>query len=232
MDFTFGIVTNGNNDNFLNIIITSIREEKILNYEIIIIGNTLITGDDIVNVPFNENERSGWITRKKNIITELSRYENIVYLHDYIYFLPGWYKGQLLSGNDFTIRMDKIINYDGSRFRDWCLWVHNNNYIDTFIGRDALIPYNLKNLTKYMYISGSYWISKKYVMEEFKLNENLSWGGGEDVEWSKLVREKYNFSMNINSSVKILKQNKDRVFNEPNGDKLLKLITIDKENNK
>jgi hypothetical protein len=62
-----------------------------------------------------------------------------------------------------------------------------------------------------MYISGSYWIAKKQVMEEFPLDESLVWGESEDVEWSKRIRDKYSFDLNIRSAVKLLKI-KDRVF--------------------
>jgi hypothetical protein len=74
-----------------------------------------------------------------------------------------------------------------------------------------------------MYISGSYWVAKKHVMEEFPLEESLCWGQGEDTYWSKQVRQKYDFTMNVNSEVKILKPNKERVFNEPN-EELIKYL--------
>ena len=61
---------------------------------------------------------------------------------------------------------------------------------------------------------------------EFPLNENLTWGQGEDVLWSKQVREKYEFNMNTNSSVFIIKGGKDRVFNEPNEHKIEALKSI------
>ena len=48
-------------------------------------------------------------------------------------------------------------------------------------------------------------------MKEFPLNDNLSWGMSEDVEWSYRFKQKYQFSMNIYSKVKLLKQ-KDKVF--------------------
>jgi hypothetical protein len=220
MDFTFGIITNGSNDNYIQEIVESIYKQSIPSYEIIIVGNTNIIGNNITNIRFSETQKHAWITRKKNIITENSQYENIVYLHDYIKLEDGWYEGQLKSGNDFHIRMDKIINYDGTRFRDWCIWPHNGNEMDNIIGRDCLIPYDMTHLSKYMYISGSYWISKKHIMEEYPLNESLSWGEGEDVLWSKQVREKHNFNMNIHSSVKILKTNKDKVFLESNDFKI------------
>jgi predicted alpha/beta superfamily hydrolase len=207
----------------INEIIDSIENENIPNYEIIIVGESKIVRENTKIIPFNETIRRAWITKKKNIITQESKYENIVYLHDYVKLNDGWYNGQISSGNDFKIRMDKIINLNGERFRDWCIWPHNNNKMDNFIGRDCLIPYDIIHLSKYMYISGSYWIAKKNVMLEFPLNENLTWGEGEDVLWSKQVREKYEFTMNTNSSVKIMKKNKDRVFDEPNQEKITKL---------
>ncbi len=167
--------------------------------------------------------RRGWITKKKNIITINAKYENIVYLHDYIIFEDEWYEGQLKSGNDFKIRMDKIKDIHGNRYRDWCLWVHNGNEMDKLIGRDALIPYDMTHLTKYMYISGSYWIAKMDVMMEFPLDENLCWGEGEDVVWSKQVRVKYDFNMNPHSIVKLIKDGKDKVFDEPKNDKIILL---------
>lgn len=97
--------------------------------------------------------------------------------------------------------------------------------MDELIGRDCIIPYNFSNLTKYMYISGTYWISKKNVMLEFPLNEKLSWGESEDVEWSKRVREKYIFEMNENSSVSFLKY-KDKVFNYASPETINKLINV------
>lgn len=226
MNFTFGIITYKGNENYINQIIDSIEKENIPNYEIIIVGEFNTLREKCIVVPFDETIKQGWITRKKNIITNLSQYENIVYMHDYIRLEEGWYKGQLESGDNFHVRMDKIINFNGERFRDWCLWVHNGNEMDGIIGRDALIPYDITHLSKYMYISGSYWVAKKHVMEEFPLNEELVWGFAEDIDFSFRFRTTYNISMNIHSSVKIMKPNKDRVFNEPNEEKIKILKNI------
>jgi len=226
MDFTFGIITGGNNDSMIEEIINSIECENIPNHEIIIVGNSMVTRKNTRVINFDETLKPAWITKKKNLITENAQYENIVYFHDYIKLDAGWYHGQLTAGNNFHVRMDKIININGERFRDWCIWPHNGNFMDGVIGRDCLIPYDMRHLSKYMYISGSYWIAKKNVMIEFPLNENLTWGQGEDVLWSKEVREKYPFDMNQNSSVRIMKWGKDRVFNEPNHDKIIILKSI------
>ena len=99
------------------------------------------------------------ISEKKNIITSEAKYENIVYLHDYIEFTKEWHTEFELFGDDFDVCMNSILNPDMSRYREWCLWmddakeyVENNNY---------LIPYDIINLSSMMYISGAYWVSKK-----------------------------------------------------------------------
>ena len=213
MNFTFGVITDGNNDSNLIKLINSIASLNIPNYEIIIIGNTNISMKNINIIPFDESIKKAWITKKKNLITKNAKYENIVYTHDYIFFDSDWYNQFLKFGNDFQVCMNRIENLDGTRFRDWCLCMWYDNVISDIVGidRKCLLPYDIIDLSKYMYISGTYWVAKKDVMLEFPLDENLNWGEGEDVEWSKRVREKYNFSLNKNSIVKLLKQ-KDRVF--------------------
>jgi hypothetical protein len=85
MDFSFGIITDGNSDLNLLIIINSIYQQNIENFEIIIIGNSKIKKNDKINIiNFDESLRSSWITKKKNIISENAKYENIVFLHDYV----------------------------------------------------------------------------------------------------------------------------------------------------
>ena len=50
MDFTFGIITDGNSDNFIKLIIESIIRNNIPNYEIIIVGNTCIIPNDKITI--------------------------------------------------------------------------------------------------------------------------------------------------------------------------------------
>lgn len=42
-------------------------------------------------------------------------------------------------------------------------------------------------------------------MNEFPLNENLLHGQGEDVDWTQMVREKYIFKFNVNSTCRLLR---------------------------
>ena len=209
MNFTFGIVTDGDNDDNIDIIISSIENLKIPHYEIIIVGNSNINKKNCKVIRFNENIKNKWITRKKNIITENANFENIVYSHDYIRYDENWYSEFLKFGEDFKICTNKILNKDGNRFRDWTLWPDSLTDEFNFLNsREYIIPYEIKHLSKYMYISGSYWIAKKQIMNEFPLNENLIWGESEDVEWSNRVKRKYNFSINEYSIVHFLKNKK------------------------
>ena len=69
MNFTFGIVSNGENYNHLNSCIQSIHKQNINNYEIIIVGkidtNKVLDKNKINFIDFDENIKPGWITRKK-----------------------------------------------------------------------------------------------------------------------------------------------------------------------
>lgn len=227
MKFTFGIVTNGSSDDNLNLVIDSIEQQNIPEYQILIVGNSKVSRRNTCIIPFDESIKNAWITRKKNIITVASNYENIVYTHDYVIFEPGWYDGFLKFGDNFKVCMNKFVNPDYSRFRDWVIWPHNNNFMDSIVlpTRECLIPYDITHLSKYQYISGTYWISKKSIMMEFPLDENLTWGEGEDVEWSMRVREKYNFSFNPFSIVKSLKF-KHPAFNISTDDTNKKLMEV------
>ena len=212
MEFTFGIITSGNNFENISKTIESIKNQSIENYEIIIVGgDNIFKSVDVLHYPFDDTLKNGWITKKKNIIISKAKYENIVFMHDYIVFHKNWYKGFLKFGNDFDIAMNKIYNKDNKRFRDWCLWTNNDNFVDDIVNPElkCLLPYEVENLNEFMYISGTYWVAKRKVMEENPLNENLLWGQGEDVEWSKRVRKQYAYKMNKHSKVLLLKQKRN-----------------------
>ena len=237
MNFTFGIITNNNITNLYKII-DSIELQNIPNYEIIIVGfNTNLNKKNCTCIQFDESIYPGWITRKKNIITQNAKYENIVYMHDYIILDKNWYNGFLKYGNNFDVVINPIQKINGSRFRDWNLninFLHGMklmngkrttpiiNAPDEWIkeNENVVKKYNInlnnqthylsydddgKQWQSYIYISGSYWVAKKYVMEEFPLNENLLHGQSEDVDWIQSLRNKYVISCNKESISKLLK---------------------------
>lgn len=229
MNFSFGIITDGTSDERVKQIIFSIEKQSIPNYEIIVVGNSKCFGKNVKIIPFDETTKPAWITKKKNLITQNSQYDNIVFMHDYIKIEENWYKGFLSFGNDFKVCMTKILNYDGTRYRDWsiCAWAPILEICGLDRRYERLLPYNATKFSDIMYFSGAYWVAKKEVMEKFPLNEALCWGQSEDIEWSYRIRKNMNFSMNQHSSVKLLKS-KNPSFYEIKSDLLEKFDNMPK----
>tara|TARA_R110002012_G_scaffold234930_1_gene408617 strand:- start:21851 stop:22549 length:699 start_codon:yes stop_codon:yes gene_type:complete len=221
MKFTFGIITSGD---ISHKVIDSIYNQQIPEFEIVVVGgkSLWVKGKDypewmedknIIHIPFDETIKKGWITKKKNLITQQAKYENIVFMHDYIYLEDNWYEGFQDFGEDWDICMNIIYNSDGTRFRDWVVYddpdlnwpgggypqIHGNK------GHQMILPSYDYNKYQYMTISGTYWVAKQNIMKKHPLNENLLWGQGEDAEWSKRVLNQYKYKMNQLSSVKSLK---------------------------
>lgn len=200
MDISFGIITSSYvNDN----VIDSFLNQNIDNFEIIIVGGQNVYNNErIKHVSFDESKKRNWITRKKNIITDEAKYENILYAHDYYKLSENWYQNQK-DVLDFDVCMNKILNSDGTRFRDWCVWDDPDLCFKN--GHSIIIPDYGYDKHKFMYISGGFWISKKDFMLKNRLDETLSWGEGEDVAWSKNIRERLNYTMNEKSVINLTK---------------------------
>uniref|UniRef100_A0A6C0D4V2 Glycosyltransferase n=1 Tax=viral metagenome TaxID=1070528 RepID=A0A6C0D4V2_9ZZZZ len=220
MNFTFGINTDGNNDDFIKQIIESIEKNNIPNFEVIIVGNSKLPNtDNVTIIEFDDLEVPLWITRKKNIIIENAKYENICFLHDYVVLNHGWYEGFLKFGNDWDWCVTKIIDVHGDRFRDFTLFPYKVDYLNLhyspgedihpYFENHCLLPYDFVNnikLNKYMYISGTYFIMKRDIARVHKLDERLIHGRGEDVELSKrLHANNIIIKCNSFSSVSFLK---------------------------
>lgn len=211
MKWTFGICC-GSTTHLKSVLDSIVNQDGLHNsdFEIILVGRktdeviSILTpyannGNRIIFVDFDETIKSGWITRKKNIITQLASYDNICYMHDYVGLCVGWYKGYLVHGEQWDVCMNCIRTIDGDRFRDWILST-------AWWGGPEFYPYDDCTRTKEMYISGSYWCAKKKFMLDNPLDERRSWGQGEDVEWSFRCRDRWNYKMNKNSSVRFLKK--------------------------
>jgi hypothetical protein len=137
-------------------------------------------------------------------------------MHDYVALQPGWLKGFEEFGDDWLTCMTKVENANGQRFRDWCV-IYNDAWMNPPIDKQSppekyppgmLMRYSTTGHERWQYYSGAYFCAKRSVMTEVPLDESRYWGQGEDVQWSRLVFEKYGpeaFNMNANSTVKFLK---------------------------
>lgn len=197
------IITDGKSNNLLCQAIGSMmRELEGTPFEIIVVGPPRLAREafmaEVRHVPYRElNLASGWITKKKNMGVALARYDKVVLTHDYLAFEPGWKKGFDEFGSDFDVCMNRIINTDGTRWKDWIKFNFSNM-------KFALIPYDAKR-TEHQYISGTYFAVKRNFYAENPLDEKLRWGEGEDAEWSRRIILITAFQMNTGSAVKLLR---------------------------
>jgi hypothetical protein len=195
MSICFAFITDGSNDRYLEQGIQSILNLSLSNSEIIVIGNSQLNTDGIRFVAFDETQKQSWTTKKKNLAAKLSSKDILVIMHDYFALTPFWsdegVKSLLL--NDWDVCVTSILNPDGTRYRDWLLWPFSHKLLRIpFVYTLAnLLPYNVKDLTDFMYINGSLMIVKKDYFLANPLDETRGWGEGEDVEWSIRLRNSW-----------------------------------------
>jgi hypothetical protein len=207
---SFAIVTDGKNDQNLQNTVKSILDLELQSFEITIIGGSEFPNPAVKCVAFDESVRDGWITRKKNLGVSHSKGDIVVILHDYMKLNPDWTRSNVeaLMTSTWDVAMCRITNLDGTRFRDWTLWSANNVGIRWWFNytQANLVPYSIKNLTRFMYVSGSVMIVRREFMVNNPLDENLAWGEMEDVEWSLRLRKSWNYKIFPEMSITSQKQ--------------------------
>jgi len=228
MDISFGILTYPGNENEAKKSIKSIENQEIPNYEIIIIGgNDHYKNRNLNHIEFDESIKNGWITKKRNIFFESAKFDLLVCMHDYLTLDLGWYEGLKKFGHNFDVLSNKILKKNGERHYDWNLSRVNRNRFDKYILKtnQKLLPYEISHLSKYMYISGAFFILKKDVASKYKFDESLVWRQAEDVEWSHRVRREYIFKFNSYSTTLIDSKFKDNYMKNIASDFLIDSIT-------
>jgi len=96
--FTFGISTTYSDMGKLKESINSILAQNIPDndFEILVIGSKKLDPEGKINyIQFDESKRKGWITRKKNILAEEAKFENVVICNDYFIFKEGFYQNYI-----------------------------------------------------------------------------------------------------------------------------------------
>lgn len=240
MNITFGICLSPNyNLKFLYNLIQSIVNQNIEKYEIIVIGQLSQNDLDkfsphIKYIPFDEDVKAGWITKKKNIIANEAQYEYVCIVHDYYKFGVDWYKSLIKDTTKKDIIMSRIINENNdTRGPDWVLnpflmktfleknVTFNRKLVDLFPFETPMyvvgLNYDTKNCGKYQYISGGFIFCKKDILLDCPLNDAYVWGQAEDVDWSERLMKKYSdqLSMVQDSIVYIQKPDKWKVYQLP-----------------
>lgn len=202
MKFSFGILTLYENTEQIQGVIDSIEALKIPEYEILLIGPK---NDQFKNgIEFDETEKEGWITRKKNVLVDSAKYDNVVVMHDYYTFDKDWYTNFVEFGDEWDVCSNAQQLINGNRhFTDWVTWD------SPIFPRYTAMAYDDWSHTRCMYQSGGYMIVKKDFYKKFPMNEEMTWGTAEDVEWSLRMRTSALWKCNGKSIVKHNKVHRD-----------------------
>lgn len=183
-EWTFGIVTNGERDDWIEEIISSIRAQHIPKYEIIVCGKYRDRDEaNFKYIDFNERSDRGWITRKKNVIAQHATYENMCILHDRLVFDRDWYKGMRLYGNAFEfLGCRQIEKKTGETAGDW-LTLGGPSGTRWKISRLEYTDWDY-----YGYLSGQLIIMKKSIWKKTMWDETRYWDGVDDADWDIIFR--------------------------------------------
>lgn len=163
---------------------------------------------DIKIIDFDETDKKGWITRKKNILTEQASGEFLVLMHDYVAldskWLETWVKYLIVPNGKDWIGINPVHTLEGERSADWLVspiwmeWMINRNhekYVPMLFSvaphENAAkyvcgLPYD-KKLSKFQYVSGAYFLGPTETFRKYPQMEHLGWGDAEDVWWSDKV---------------------------------------------
>lgn len=180
--WTFGIITNGKRRDWIDEIIAAIESQGIPNFEIVICGSYQ-KRKEIKYIPFNERDDRGWITKKKNLIVQKAKYENICIIHDRIVFQPNWYEGMKKWGNTFD-HLACTQQYKGMRINDWEMHEKLPGLEFSFV---SLLDYRDWDINGCQ--GGQLHISKKQFLIENPWDESLLWKEAEDLKISNTLRD-------------------------------------------
>lgn len=230
------------NPEWLDALIQSIKAQKVPEYEILLVfnkGTKKYDADLSDNIQYLETD--GWIPQKKNLISWMAQYENLVIVHDYYLFDDDWYDGVKEFNASVDGKWQVVNNFvlrgeDGERGPDWVI---NPNYMKKFLDNPensdilselkslyptenhpmyvvGLSPHE-KRLTPLQYVSGGFIMCKKFVLIYNQFDENMKPGESEDLEWFERIKKSRDYAHVFNpfSIVYTQKPNKWRVFQLP-----------------
>lgn len=215
MKFTYGIVCGPNTEfNDIHRVVRNIYAQMGEESEIIGIGDekfrNLFEGFSYSRfIDFTNPEKQGWITRKKNILTQEAKGDIVVLLHDY-YLCPSNFEKSLRYAEGDLFQCP-IVTKEGFRHSDWIVDPRRmDDLLDKYphfekelmkIAPDENgaryvcgLPYDIKDLTHLQYVSGGLIIGKRDFLLTYPQNEDMVWGDAEDLWWSFVIPKK-NYTM-------------------------------------
>lgn len=187
---SFAIITSGNDEQAVNLVIDSIEREQIPDYDIMVIGGMFcnINRNNVRHIPIIDSIYNGIpLNVKKNAGARNAKCPNLVIMHDYYNLTPGWYQNVVEFGFDWDICVHKAFHNKSQGSMLGNGW--RTEKIATYpeIPFAMPIPMDIECFIPYMAIQGAYWMCKTEVMLKYPMDETLLKGQLEDIEWSSKV---------------------------------------------
>ena len=188
--WSFGIVSNGQKNDWVNELINSIKSQGIKEYEIIICGpspfnESEINVDDKIKVidEIHVDDIRAPIGHKKNQIIQSAKYNNLCIMHDRFLLPDDWYKNMKSYGNYFDVLCLKTLSLNGERFGvDWMKFQY------PLTSRFKLNkPLSYHQWHHDAIIQGGVMVLKKNLVQSFMFDERLFWDELEDMQFSKFA---------------------------------------------
>lgn len=185
--FSFGVITDGKRLELLKDFINSIEnlEKNGENIEVIICGPSSMQNEfnntsldiKVISEPNNFREY-GWITKKKNLITQNAKYENLIIAHDRYRIAKSFLQDFKKFGGDYSVLVCRQLQGDGRRIPDWVTlgtqWAWT---------APAVLEYG--DWSRHLYINGGIIVAKTEILRKIGWNELLFWNQAEDVELTR-----------------------------------------------
>lgn len=185
-NWSFGIITNGQNNESVKSLVKSIIDQNIPKFEVNISGpnpynNELPKHVNIVKDVDIFPDLRGPISKKKNILINVSKFENLCILHDR-YLLPkNWYSKMKEYGNYFDFL--EIPNKNLSQKRAPYHQVYYHNIADIYFRYNPFLSENKSSPSQFL--QGGSITGKKSIISRNLFLDHLHWGEFEDVHFSK-----------------------------------------------
>lgn len=183
--WSFGIVTNGKQNERVIQTISIIEKQNIPLYEVMICGPSFPCDDSHVRFLDDSDLYRDIripITCKKNRLIKEARYNNLVLLHDRILLTDDWFEKMQRHGNYFDCLSIPVFEYTSrnKRMNDWCTFTRTCNYNKFPHGK---LQYD--EWSPDAYVNGGAMIVKRHVIIRTMYDEYINWCEREDVDVSE-----------------------------------------------
>jgi hypothetical protein len=188
-EITFGIVTSGKNNENLERLIRSLdtlRNDSRVTFETIVCGpenfslpSNLKSSVDTYLVEPMAHLDLPMTNLKKNLIAEHANFSNLIISHDRYVFSPAVVDNLLEFGGDFDVCTFEAVDENNDPFPQWVSYSHhwkNSLHLDS------------DSFESNVYLNGGIFLVKRNLMLSHPINPLLFWGYGEDIEWSRRLK--------------------------------------------